>query len=54
MTDAKTNLGVHEGLRAETIMRNETTVCIEGENMTEDSLEVSYTTVYEAKSMRLD
>lgn len=45
MTDAKTNLGVQEGLRAETIMRNETTVSIDDDNMTRDSLELNYTTV---------
>lgn len=45
MTDAKTNLGVQEGLRAETIMRNETTVSIDDDNMTGDSLELNYTTV---------
>lgn len=35
MTDAKTNLGVRDGLRAETIMRNKTTVWIEDDNMTD-------------------
>lgn len=44
MTDAMTNLGVQEGLRAETIMRNEPTVSIEDENMTGECLELNYTT----------
>lgn len=45
MTGAMTNLGVQEGLRAETIMRYETTVSIEDENMTGECLESNYTTV---------
>lgn len=54
LTDAKTNLGVEEGLRAETIMRYETTGWIESENMTKDSLEVRRTIAHEEKRMRAD
>lgn len=43
ITDVKTNLDAQEGLQAETIMRNETTVWTEGENMTGNSLEESHT-----------
>lgn len=49
LIDATTNQGVEEGLRAETIMRYETTGWIEGENMKKDSSEVRLTIVHEEK-----
>lgn len=48
-----TNLDAQEGLQAETIMRNETTVWTEGEHMRGDSLEASHTKVHSEKSGRM-